>query len=68
MFWLQVWLLHYGVCFPFVGYYNHSQGQIQSQKNETSHDMQVLVTGTTGISWRKKPVAVSKTVSQEEFQ
>ncbi|XP_038571245.1 tyrosine-protein kinase JAK1 [Micropterus salmoides] len=42
----------------YYGYYNHSQEQSQSksQNIETSHDMQVLVTGTTGISWRKKPV------------
>lgn len=39
----------------YCGYYNHSQAQIQSQKKETSLDMQVLVTGTAGISWRKKP-------------
>ncbi|XP_070817879.1 tyrosine-protein kinase JAK1 [Chaetodon trifascialis] len=39
----------------YYGYCNQSQGQSQSQNMETSHDMQVLVTGTTGISWRKKP-------------
>ncbi|XP_073333323.1 tyrosine-protein kinase JAK1 [Pagrus major] len=39
----------------YFGYYNQCQGQSQSQNMETSHDMQVLVTGTTGISWRKKP-------------
>uniref|UniRef100_A0A4W6D9S5 Tyrosine-protein kinase n=1 Tax=Lates calcarifer TaxID=8187 RepID=A0A4W6D9S5_LATCA len=33
-------------------------GQSQSQNMETSSDMQVLVTGTTGISWRKKPTSV----------
>ncbi|XP_035509485.1 tyrosine-protein kinase JAK1 [Morone saxatilis] len=37
----------------YYGYYNQSQGQNQSM--ETSHDMQVLITGTNGISWRKKP-------------
>uniref|UniRef100_A0A668AEH8 Tyrosine-protein kinase n=1 Tax=Myripristis murdjan TaxID=586833 RepID=A0A668AEH8_9TELE len=40
----------------YHGYYNSSQGQ--SQKQEMSHDSQVLVTGTTGISWRKKPATV----------
>uniref|UniRef100_A0A7N5ZUD2 Tyrosine-protein kinase JAK1 n=1 Tax=Anabas testudineus TaxID=64144 RepID=A0A7N5ZUD2_ANATE len=38
------------------GYY----GQTQSQNMETSKDMQVLVTGTTGICWRKKHVSVRK--------
>ncbi|KAM9849003.1 tyrosine-protein kinase JAK1 [Aulostomus maculatus] len=38
----------------YFGYYNHIQGQNLSQKIDASHDMQVLVTGTTGISWRKK--------------
>lgn len=38
----------------YHGYYNQSQGQ--SQNMETGRDMQVLVTGTTGISWRKRPV------------
>ena len=36
----------------------------QSQNMETSHDMQVVVTGTAGISWRKKPVTVSETVNK----
>uniref|UniRef100_A0A7N6ARD0 Tyrosine-protein kinase JAK1 n=1 Tax=Anabas testudineus TaxID=64144 RepID=A0A7N6ARD0_ANATE len=35
--------------------------QTQSQNMETSKDMQVLVTGTTGICWRKKHVSVSET-------
>lgn len=41
----------------YHGYYNQSQGQNQSQSHnmETSPDVQVLVNGTTGISWRKKP-------------
>ncbi|XP_022598832.1 tyrosine-protein kinase JAK1 [Seriola dumerili] len=45
--------------------YSQSQGQSQSQSQnmEASGDMQVLVTGTTGISWRKKPAAV---VSKEK--
>uniref|UniRef100_A0A669F017 Tyrosine-protein kinase n=1 Tax=Oreochromis niloticus TaxID=8128 RepID=A0A669F017_ORENI len=41
-------------------YYNQSLGHAQSQNMEVSRDMQVLVTGTTGISWRKKPATVSK--------
>uniref|UniRef100_A0A7N6AFM8 Tyrosine-protein kinase n=1 Tax=Anabas testudineus TaxID=64144 RepID=A0A7N6AFM8_ANATE len=40
------------------GYYNQGQGQTQSQNMETSKDMQVLVTGTTGICWRKKHTSV----------
>nr|QIS60160.1 Janus kinase 1 [Trachinotus ovatus] len=47
------------------GYSNQSQGQSHSQNMETSHDMQVLVTGTTGISWRKKPATMSL-VSKEK--
>ncbi|KAM9358193.1 tyrosine-protein kinase JAK1 [Symphorus nematophorus] len=39
----------------YYGYYNQSQGQSQSQNMETCHDVEVLVMGTTGISWRKKP-------------
>ncbi|KAM7388119.1 hypothetical protein PAMP_024319 [Pampus punctatissimus] len=42
----------------YNGYYNQSQGQDQTQTMEINHDIQVLVTGTTGISWRKKPVTV----------
>uniref|UniRef100_A0A8C2ZSY3 Tyrosine-protein kinase n=1 Tax=Cyclopterus lumpus TaxID=8103 RepID=A0A8C2ZSY3_CYCLU len=38
-----------------------SQEQNQSLNMKTSHDMHVLVTGTTGISWRKKPATVSGT-------
>ncbi|XP_044057116.1 tyrosine-protein kinase JAK1 [Siniperca chuatsi] len=49
----------------YYGYYNHSQGQSQSQSMETSHDMQVLVAGTTGISWRKKP-ATTAVISKEK--
>lgn len=52
------------VCFLFLGYYNQSQGQSQSQNTETSNDMHVLITGTTGISWRKKPSTVSTTVCE----
>uniref|UniRef100_A0A1A8QVV4 Tyrosine-protein kinase n=1 Tax=Nothobranchius pienaari TaxID=704102 RepID=A0A1A8QVV4_9TELE len=40
------------------GYYGYNN-QSQNQNTETNKDMQVLVTGTTGISWRKKPLAVS---------
>ncbi|KAM4628598.1 tyrosine-protein kinase JAK1 [Polymixia lowei] len=39
----------------YHGYYNQGQGNNQDQSLEASSDMQVLVTGTTGISWRKKP-------------
>ncbi|XP_044216561.1 tyrosine-protein kinase JAK1 [Thunnus albacares] len=49
----------------YNGYYNQSQEQSQTQTVETSHDMQVLVTGTTGISWRKKPVIVTA-ISKEK--
>lgn len=47
----------------FPGYYTQSQGQSQSQiqNMEASRDMQVLVSGTAGISWKKKPVTVSQT-------
>lgn len=38
----------------------------QAQSVQASRDMQVLVTGTTGISWRKKPDMVSKTVREQE--
>uniref|UniRef100_A0A8D3D214 non-specific protein-tyrosine kinase n=1 Tax=Scophthalmus maximus TaxID=52904 RepID=A0A8D3D214_SCOMX len=41
---------------------NELLNQGQSQNMETSHDMQVLVTGTTGICRRKKPAPVSETV------
>ncbi|MEQ2198930.1 hypothetical protein XENOCAPTIV_021064, partial [Xenoophorus captivus] len=38
-------------------YYNQGQVQIkcQSLNLEASPDVQVLITGTTGISWRQKP-------------
>ncbi|XP_056133885.1 tyrosine-protein kinase JAK1 [Lampris incognitus] len=39
----------------YNGYYSHSQGQSQDQSLETGSDMQVLVSGTTGISWRRIP-------------
>ncbi|XP_032427600.1 tyrosine-protein kinase JAK1 [Xiphophorus hellerii] len=44
----------------YYGYCNQSQLQTkcQNQNLEPSSDMQVLVTGTTGISWRQKPAAV----------
>ncbi|XP_014268013.3 tyrosine-protein kinase JAK1 [Maylandia zebra] len=45
-----------GSCY---GYYNQSLGHAQSQNMEASRDMQVLVTGTTGISWRTKPTTSS---------
>nr|WTM56510.1 JAK1 protein [Lateolabrax maculatus] len=43
----------------YSGYYNQCQGQSQSRNMETSRDMQVLITGTTGISWRKKPTTTA---------
>ena len=46
------------------GYYNQSQGQSKDPSPESSNDMQVQVTGTTGISWRKKP----SNVSEEDLQ
>ncbi|KAF1385446.1 hypothetical protein PFLUV_G00107860 [Perca fluviatilis] len=39
----------------YYGHINQSQGQSKSENMETNRDMEVLVTGTTGISWRKKP-------------
>uniref|UniRef100_A0A8C2ZRY3 Tyrosine-protein kinase n=1 Tax=Cyclopterus lumpus TaxID=8103 RepID=A0A8C2ZRY3_CYCLU len=42
-----------------------SQEQNQSLNMKTSHDMHVLVTGTTGISWRKKPATVRPLVSEK---
>ncbi|XP_024133879.1 tyrosine-protein kinase JAK1 [Oryzias melastigma] len=53
------------VCNGYYGYYNQSQGQTQSQNMQTSCDMQVLVTGITGISWRKKPF-IDSVVSREK--
>ncbi|XP_040897118.1 tyrosine-protein kinase JAK1 [Toxotes jaculatrix] len=44
---------------------NQIQGEGQSQNMETSPDMQVLVIGTTGISWRKKPATTSM-ISKEK--
>lgn len=49
----------------YHGYYNQNQGQNGNATLETSHDIQVLVTGTIGISWRKKPIAVHP-VSKEK--
>ncbi|XP_035031915.1 tyrosine-protein kinase JAK1 isoform X1 [Hippoglossus stenolepis] len=46
-------------------YYNQNQGQSQTRNVETSRDMQVLVTGTTGISWRNKPAPTS-VISKEK--
>uniref|UniRef100_UPI0037E940A3 tyrosine-protein kinase JAK1 n=1 Tax=Semicossyphus pulcher TaxID=241346 RepID=UPI0037E940A3 len=42
----------------YHGYYNQSQGQNQTPNVESSYDTEVLVTGTTGISWRKKTPTV----------
>ncbi|XP_061594707.1 tyrosine-protein kinase JAK1 [Cololabis saira] len=51
----------------YYGYYSQSQGQSQPlcQNGETCHDMQVLVTGVAGISWRKKPSSESA-ISKEK--
>nr|AMV91900.1 janus kinase 1 [Acanthogobius hasta] len=49
----------------YHGYYNHNYNQTPSQTLESSNDIQVLVTGTTGISWRKKP-ASTNTISKEK--
>lgn len=38
-------------CFFCTGYYNQMQSQSQNQ------NMEVLVSGTVGISWREKPVS-----------
>ncbi|KAF3835364.1 hypothetical protein F7725_027922 [Dissostichus mawsoni] len=46
-------------------YYHQSQVQSLSQNKETSHDMQVLVRGTTGISWRKKPATTPLIVKEK---
>uniref|UniRef100_A0A8D0D632 Tyrosine-protein kinase n=1 Tax=Sander lucioperca TaxID=283035 RepID=A0A8D0D632_SANLU len=40
-------------------------GQSKSENMETNRDMEVLVTGTTGISWRKKPSTVKKGKSKK---
>uniref|UniRef100_A0A8C9ZK76 Tyrosine-protein kinase n=1 Tax=Sander lucioperca TaxID=283035 RepID=A0A8C9ZK76_SANLU len=37
----------------------------KSENMETNRDMEVLVTGTTGISWRKKPSTVKKGKSKK---
>ncbi|XP_034003066.1 LOW QUALITY PROTEIN: tyrosine-protein kinase JAK1 [Trematomus bernacchii] len=47
----------------YNGYYH--QSQVQSQNKETSHNMQVLVRGTTGISWRKKPATTPLIVKEK---
>ncbi|KAK7888989.1 hypothetical protein WMY93_024549 [Mugilogobius chulae] len=49
----------------YHAYYNQNYNQTPNQTLETSHDIQVLVNGTTGISWRKKP-ASTNTVSKEK--
>uniref|UniRef100_A0A8C5GRA0 Tyrosine-protein kinase n=1 Tax=Gouania willdenowi TaxID=441366 RepID=A0A8C5GRA0_GOUWI len=42
------------------GYYNQSQGQSQEKNMGATNDMQVLVSGTTGVSWRIKPPTVAR--------
>lgn len=54
----NAWLL-------ILGHFNQNTGQAQSM--QASYDMQVRLTGTTGISWRKKPDTVSKTVCEREY-
>lgn len=49
----------------YFGYFNQGIGHTQSQNMEASHDMQVLVTGITGISWRKKPTTISVTSKEK---
>ncbi|XP_033820698.1 tyrosine-protein kinase JAK1 isoform X2 [Periophthalmus magnuspinnatus] len=49
----------------YHGYYNHNYNQTPNQTLKMSSDIQVLVTGTTGISWRKKPTPTN-TVSKEK--
>lgn len=49
----------------YHGYYNHNDSQSQNHTLESSPDIQVLITGTSGISWRKKPVS-THIVSKEK--
>lgn len=49
----------------YYGYYNQNNIQSQNHGLESSPDIQVLVTGTSGISWRKKPTP-THTVSKEK--
>lgn len=60
LFHFPVLLLWVNTCMVILGYCNKTTSQ--DQNTQTSRDMQVLVTGTTGISWRKKPDTVSETV------
>ncbi|XP_041646685.1 tyrosine-protein kinase JAK1 [Cheilinus undulatus] len=50
----------------YFGYYNQSQEQDQSQNLEMSYDTEVLVSGTTGISWRKKTSAQAPVICKEK--
>lgn len=65
LFHFPVLLLWVNTCMVILGYCNKTTSQ--DQNTQTSRDMQVLVTGTTGISWRKKPDTVSATVCDQEF-
>ncbi|XP_072293949.1 tyrosine-protein kinase JAK1 [Eucyclogobius newberryi] len=49
----------------YHGYYNEKYDQTPTHTLETSNNIQVLVTGTAGISWRKKP-APSHTGAKEK--
>lgn len=51
---------YFNVSILILGYCNQNKGQ--AENTQTSPDTQVQVTGTTGISWRKKPDTVSETV------
>ncbi|XP_060890941.1 tyrosine-protein kinase JAK1 [Labrus mixtus] len=52
----------------YYGYYNQSQEQSPSQNLEASYDTVVRVTGTTGISWKKKTptITLSRVVKQKK--
>lgn len=49
----------------YHGYYNQNYSQSQNQALECSPDIQVLIVGTSGISWRKKPTP-TQTSSKEK--
>lgn len=59
LFHFPVLLLWVNTCMVILGYCNKTTSQ--DQNTQASRDMQVLVTGTTGISWRTKPDTVSET-------
>ncbi|XP_068445642.1 tyrosine-protein kinase JAK1 [Clinocottus analis] len=49
----------------YYGNFNQNQEQSQSLNMKTSHDMLVLVTGTTGISWKKKPATSTGIIKEK---